>query len=87
MELSSRLSQLLSLAEELDIDVRVASMGGEGGGLCVLKGQHVLFVDLTADLATRYERTLTSMADLPELENRFLPPEIRQDLEKARSGR
>ena len=62
MDLGSRLESLLTVAEEIGIDVRVEPMGGEGGGLCVLKGQRVLFVDVSADLATRYDRTVAAMA-------------------------
>ena len=49
-------------------------MGGEGGGLCKLRGRRVLFVDTFADIATRYDRTISALAGRPELEGRFLPP-------------
>ena len=84
MDLSSRLEQLLTVAEEIGIDVRVEPMGGEGGGLCRLRGQRVLFVDTSADLATRYDRTLAAMASLPELDGRYLLPELRQDIDRQR---
>ncbi len=89
MDLGGRLEVLLTLAEQIGIEVRAEPMGGEGGGLCVLKGQRVLFVDTSADLATRYDRTLAGMAGLPELEGRFIVPEVRRDLDHQRetSGR
>jgi hypothetical protein len=59
-------------------------MGGEGGGMCRLKGKDVLFVDTSADLATRYDRTLAAMANLPELDNFFMVPELRRDIERQR---
>lgn len=86
MDLGSRLETLLTLAEEIGIDVRAETMGGEGGGLCLLKGRRVLFVDTSADLATRYERTLAGMANLPELEGRYIVPEVRRDLDLQRSS-
>lgn len=86
MDLGCRLEVLLSLAEEIGLDVRAEAMGGEGGGLCVLKGRRVLFVDTSADLATRYERTLAGMAGLEELEGRFIMPEVRRDLDEQRGG-
>lgn len=86
MELGDRLRSLLDWAEELGIDVRAEPLTGEGGGLCFLRGQRVLFVDTAADLATRYDRTLTALAGLDELDQHYLVPEIRQELEARRSG-
>ncbi len=77
---------MLTLARELGIDLRSESLGGEGGGLCALKGRRVLFVDTSADLDTRYERTAAALAGLPELEGRYLPPEIREDLHRFTEG-
>ena len=87
MDLSSRLEYLLTLAEQIGIDVRAEPMGGTGGGLCRLRGNQVLFVDTAADLEIRYEKTLAALAPLPELEDRFVLPEIRRDLELVRRER
>jgi hypothetical protein len=84
MDLSERLETLLTLAEELGVEIRAEPMGGEGGGMCRLKGRSVLFVDTSADVATRYDRTLTAVANLPDLEGRYLPPEVRDDLQRYR---
>jgi hypothetical protein len=81
MDLANRLESLLTLAEEIDLDVRAEPMGGEGGGLCRLKGKLILFVDTSADLATRYDRTVAAMANLPEINDRYVVPEVRQDIE------
>jgi len=86
MDLAQRLEKLLELSEEIGIDVRAEPMGGEGGGLCRLRGKKVLFVDTMADLATRYDRTLTAIADLPELDQRYIVPEVRQDIDKQRGS-
>ncbi len=84
MDLQTRLDTLLSAAEEIGLSLRRESLGGEGGGFCVLRGQRVLFIDTMADLSTRYERTLAALAPLPELEQKYLPPEIRDDLDELR---
>lgn len=86
MDLQTRLDLLLSIAQELGWTLRREPLGGDGGGLCIIKGQHVLFVDTLADLETRYERTLAALAAQPELDQRYLPPEVRDDLEKARTA-
>lgn len=86
MDLQTRLEHLLSIAQELGWAIRRESLGGEGGGLCIIKGQNVLFVDNLADLETRYDRTLAALAPRPEMDQRYLAPEIREDIEKARAG-
>jgi len=85
MELASRLEALLTLAEELGIDVRTEPMGGEGGGMCQLRGSRVLFVDMSADRATRYDHTLAALASLPELDQRYVIPELRRDIDRQRA--
>jgi hypothetical protein len=85
MDLQSRFDALLSLAQEIGLTIRREALGGEGGGYCRLRGQSVLFVDTMADLETRYERTLAALAPLPEVDRRYLPPEVREDLERLRT--
>lgn len=84
MNLSDRLEALLTLAEQIGLEVRAEFMGGDGGGLCQLKGRRILFVDTSADVATRYERTLAAIADLPEVDDHYLVPEVRRDIDHQR---
>ncbi len=83
MDVQARLDALLAAAEQLGIEIRRVPLGGEGGGLCSLRGQRVLFVDASADTATRYDKTVNAMARLPELQDQYLPPLVREDLERA----
>ncbi|MCK6456964.1 MAG: hypothetical protein L6Q92_10605 [Phycisphaerae bacterium] len=87
MDLQQRLDGLIEVARELGIDVRTEPLGGESGGLCALKGRTVLFIDSSADLETRYEKTAAALAGLRELDERYLRPEIREDLDRFRSAR
>jgi hypothetical protein len=87
MDLQSRFDALLSLAQEIGLTIRREPLGGEGGGYCMLRGQSVLFVDTMADLETRYERTLAALAPLAEVERRYVPPEVREDIERLRAIR
>ena len=86
MNLASRLEELLAAAEKIGVDVRAEPMGGEGGGLCQLRGRPVLFVDTSADRATRYDRTMAALATLPELDEHYLVPEVRADLDRQRES-
>jgi hypothetical protein len=83
MDVQARLETLLAAAEQLGIEVRRVPLGGEGGGLCSLRGRRVLFVDTSADTATRYDRTVDAMARLAELQDQYLPPLVREDLDRA----
>lgn len=84
MELAARLEALCELAEQVGIEIRAEPMGGDGGGLCELRGRRVLFIDTAADLADRYDHTLAALAPLTELDQRYLVPELRHDLERQR---
>lgn len=84
MGLDARLDELISAAEAAGIAIRREQLGGEGGGLCVLRGKRVLFIDTMSDAETRYERTLEALAPLAEMDARFLRPDVREDLERAR---
>lgn len=86
MDLQARLDALLTVAEEIGLSVRREPLGGDGGGYCVLRGRRVLFVDTAADLETRYERTLAAIARLPDVEQRYLPPEVRDDIERQQKA-
>lgn len=78
------LSELLELAQSLGIGVRTAEACSDGGGTLVrLKGQEVLFLDPSADLADRIDAAAAALAGRPELEDRFLVPEVRSAIERA----
>ena len=85
MNLEDRLSTLLRLAEQLGIHVRYEAMDGVGGGLCVLAKRRVLFVDTSAELEVRYERILGELADLTELDELYVVPEIREEIDARRA--
>jgi hypothetical protein len=50
-----------------------------------MRGRQVMFIDEDADAATRLERCAEGLAALPESESVFLPPELRERVEQARS--
>ncbi|MCK6482902.1 MAG: hypothetical protein HUU22_09015 [Phycisphaerae bacterium] len=87
MDLHQRLEALLTLAEQIGLEIRRESLGGDGGGLCELRGRRVLFVDSAADIDTRYERTLAAIAETPEWESRYVSPELREDLDRMRGSK
>lgn len=84
MDIQAALDELIHLAEQIGVDIRREALGGEGGGLCVLRGRRVLFIDTYADLQTRYDKTLAALAGLPEIEAHYIRPDLRDALERAR---
>jgi len=87
LDLNEKLEALVTAAERLGVRVRREPLGGEGGGLCELRGQRLLFIDTAADLATQCERTAAALAGLPQIEQCYLVPEIRVLIERYRNGR
>jgi len=81
MTAQEKLDNLLELARSLKVAVRYEPMGGAGGGLCVLRGKAVLFVDVDAHTQIVYERVLLAMAEHFDLDAVYLKPQIRRDLE------
>lgn len=80
MTSQEKLDLLVELAKGLGANVRYESMSGAGGGLCMLRGKPVLFVDMDADSQTAYERVLVAIAGHFNLDTVYIRPEIRQDL-------
>ncbi len=81
MQIEDKLEYVLEIASKLELDVRAERLGGSGGGLCKLKGKLILFVDIDAEPIRRYETLLSSIMRF-ELDDIYILPEIRSDMEK-----
>jgi hypothetical protein len=75
---------MLAAAKQCGIEVRQVSLGGEGGGLCEIKGKPVLFVDTMADVETSFARTAEALGSVAGIDEIFLRPEIREAIEQYR---
>lgn len=80
------LDELVAILGDLDIAVRYAALGGDGGGLCTVRGRQELFIDIDADVATQVERTLSAVASRSEIDSMHLAPHIRAGVERVRSA-
>ncbi|MFP4353587.1 MAG: hypothetical protein ACLFUJ_00585 [Phycisphaerae bacterium] len=78
--------RLVDLAEQLGLAVRPAppAEGHPGGAAVKLRGQWILFLDPTAAPAEQIPVLVTALKDRPELQDRFLPPELRELLDEVR---
>ncbi len=83
------LGTLMELAAGLNITVRTmpGSLDGQhgGGSLVKLRGKEILFLDSSASSADQVAALAAALKGRPELEGRFLPPEVREAIEKAGS--
>lgn len=82
----SQLDEVIELAGRLGIQVRHESLAGTGGGLCLLRGRRVLFIDTDTDVATQLDQCLAAIAEFPELDETFLRPAIRERIDRYRAG-
>ena len=75
------LDELLGLLEANHVKVRREPLGGQGGGLAVMKGQNVFFVDTEAPSAEVGALCAQAVARLLDIETIYLRPEVRQFIE------
>lgn len=61
----STFEELLRCAGRLGIDVRHASLGGDAGGLAMVRGKRLLVVDTDADPEDQLERTVAALKAVP----------------------
>jgi hypothetical protein len=87
MDAAHKLLALEEAAGRLGVTVRHAPLGGDGGGLCRIKGTTVLFVDTMADALTQYSRSLSELSQIADFDKLYLLPEIRADLDDLRRGK
>lgn len=86
MDPTAQLYELARVFEGLGMEVRMERLGGDGGGLCRVRGKSIVFVDLDADLETRIERCVAALARMPEAETAYLSPVLRERLEQLRGS-
>lgn len=75
------LEELLALLEASGVKVRSEPLGGRGGGLAVMKGANIFFVDTdapSAEVATLCAEAVTKLMDVETI---YLRPEVRQFIE------
>lgn len=78
--------ELIALARKIGVVVRHAHLGGDGGGLVLIKGQRVLFIDQDAPAADQLDRTAGAMATLPDWQKIDVPPGVQKLFEQQKPG-
>ena len=77
--------QIRNVMDRLGVEVREGYLGGSGGGLCRIRGRRVVFVDLDADVASTLDVMVAALTALPEAEGVFLPPALRDLVDKHKT--
>ena len=75
------LQELLGLLEASGVQIRTEPLGGSGGGLCTIKGQHFFFVDSQASAAESAAFCADAVRKLVDIDSIYIKPQIRQFIE------
>jgi hypothetical protein len=72
------LDELLVLLEANGVAIRSEPLGGSGGGLCSIKGQHIFFVDTQASSAVSAAMCAEAVSKMVDVEQIYVKPQVRQ---------
>lgn len=75
------LERSLQVAAQLGYKIRRESLGGTGGGACEVKGQKILFLDLTQGPADHLEQALDAIRRDPKRAGLVIDEALRQRLD------
>ena len=75
------MEELLALLEANDVTIRNEPLGGSGGGLCTMKGKHILFVDTEAPSVVTAAICAEALPKIADIEQIFIRPQVRQFIE------
>ena len=73
--------ELLTLLEANGVTIRNEPLGGSGGGLCIMKGQSIFFVDTQAQSADIAPICAEAVSKVTDIEKLYIKPEVRQFIE------
>ena len=73
---------LVALLEQYGVEIRREAMGGGGGGLCVIKGKKIFFVDTECPIAEMTAICSRAVNELLDIDSVYIRPQVRQVLEK-----
>ncbi|MHC4536233.1 MAG: hypothetical protein ACYS6K_19960 [Planctomycetota bacterium] len=75
------LEELLALLEANNVAIRDEPLGGNGGGLCAMKGRQIFFVDTQAPSAVVAVMCAQAVPKVVDIEQVYIKPEVRQFIE------
>ena len=72
------LDELTRLLETHGVEIRREDLGGKGGGLCIIQGRSVLFLDDQAPLEDQLDACAEAVAKAMDLETCYVKPQVRE---------
>ena len=75
------LEELLALLEANNVAIRDEPLGGNGGGLCAMKGRQIFFMDTQAPVAVVAAICAQAVPKVVDIEQVYIKPEVRQFIE------
>jgi hypothetical protein len=73
--------ELIRIFDANGVKIREEPLGGNGGGLCSIKGQWTLFVDTQAPSDVMAEICAEALPQAVDIERIYIKPEIREYIE------
>jgi hypothetical protein len=86
MNVQNILEELLAVLEANSVKIRTEPLGGNGGGLCIIKGERFFFVDTQAAVAESAAMCAQAVAQLVDTDGIYLKPRIREFIEKNKAS-
>jgi hypothetical protein len=77
--------ELLALLEANGVTIRHEPLGGSGGGLCTVKGEHIFFLDTEATSTEMAATCAEAVSKVVDIETIYIRPEIREFIERHRN--
>ncbi len=81
MNIVKRLEKGIAAARGLGYSVRQEWLDGEGGGTCILRGEQILFVDLSQNINDQLEVVLDALRQDPAVD--LLDPTLLRRLDQS----
>jgi hypothetical protein len=75
------LEELLALLEANRVKIRNEPLGGQGGGLAMMRGENIFFVDTDSPSAEVATLCAEAVGKLVDIETIYLRPEVRRFIE------
>lgn len=75
------LQELLALLEANGVTIRSEPLGGNGGGLCTVKGKYTFFLDTQAPSIAAAVMCAEAVPKVADIEQIYLKPQVRQFIE------
>jgi len=80
------LEELLALLEANKVKIRKEPLGGSGGGLCTIKGEHIFFLDTQSPSGEVAALCAEAVSKVVNVEDIYIRPEIREFIENHRNS-